>query len=224
VTGGALEDWQPIPIKGYARPRAAGPLDASLVPAYAECTSPNSTHGAPLSVGSCTSPSQTSGFLTLGTPDANGKGANGIASVRFGVAVGDPSTPADEAEVALTVKISDVRKKADLSDYAGELEMVSNLRITDKDNTPNPGGPGPGTVLDIPLEATVSCVPTASTTIGSACNLYTTIDALYPNAVKEGRRSIWQLPQVKVYDGGADGLASSEAGNTLFLDQGVFVP
>ena len=41
--------------------------------------------------------------------------------------------------------------------------------------------------------------------------------------IKEGRRSIWQLGQVKVNDGGADGVASTTP-NTLFAAQGVFVP
>jgi hypothetical protein len=42
--------------------------------------------------------------------------------------------------------------------------------------------------------------------------------------VKEGQRSVWQLSQVQVYDGGPDGAISTGAGNTLFMDQGVFVP
>jgi hypothetical protein len=45
-----------------------------------------------------------------------------------------------------------------------------------------------------------------------------------PGAVLEGKRAIWQLDQVKVYDGGSDGLASTTADNTLFMDQGIFVP
>jgi hypothetical protein len=31
------------------------------------------------------------------------------------------------------------------------------------------------------------------------------------------------MGQVKVFDGGSDGVAST-AGNTLYLDQGIFVP
>ena len=37
-------------------------LSASLVPAYAACTAPNRTHGAPLSFSSCTPPAQQSGL------------------------------------------------------------------------------------------------------------------------------------------------------------------
>ena len=41
--------------------------------------------------------------------------------------------------------------------------------------------------------------------------------------VKETMRTIWQLGQVRVNDGGADGLVSTTP-NTLFAVQGVFVP
>ena len=46
-------------------------------------------------------------------------------------------------------------------------------------------------------------------------------NALVPGAVVAGDRAIWELGQVKVYDGGADGLAATQP-NTLFADQGVF--
>jgi hypothetical protein len=49
------------------------------------------------------------------------------------------------------------------------------------------------------------------------------MDAVTPGAVPEGKRSIWALDQARVYDGGADGLAST-APNTLFARQGVFIP
>jgi hypothetical protein len=49
-------------------------------------------------------------------------------------------------------------------------------------------------------------------------------DSLVPGAVDEGRRGVWGLGQVKVYDGGADGAAATTADNTLFMDQGVIRP
>jgi hypothetical protein len=45
-----------------------------------------------------------------------------------------------------------------------------------------------------------------------------------PGAVVEGGRSIWELGQVQVFDGGADGLASTAGDNTLFEREGIFVP
>jgi hypothetical protein len=48
--------------------------------------------------------------------------------------------------------------------------------------------------------------------------------APYSGSILEGKRAIWQLDQVKVYDGGPDGLASTTGDNTLFMDEGIFVP
>ena len=59
--------------------------------------------------------------------------------------------------------------------------------------------------------------------VGGDCELTTTLDAIVPGAVKEGDRSIWQLGAIQVFDGGADGLASTSP-NTLFARQGVFIP
>ena len=44
-----------------------------------------------------------------------------------------------------------------------------------------------------------------------------------PGAVTAGTATIWELGQVKVFDGGADGLASTQP-NTLFAIEGLFVP
>jgi glucose/arabinose dehydrogenase len=208
------------PPRGYARPRGASPFRVPLVPAFNACTTPNRNHGAPLASGSCTPPAQSSSQLTVGTPDANGKpvGSSGFVLVR--AIAGDPATTADEADVALHLVVSDVRKRSDLSDYSGELQLTAGLRITDKDN----GGSSPAaTVADTPYAAALPCQPTSLTTIGSTCSLSTTADALAPGSIKEGRRTIWELGQVQVYDGGADGIAST-APNTVFLRQGIFTP
>jgi hypothetical protein len=218
-------DWQPIPLT-YIRPKAAAPTRVSLVPAYNQCTpaGANRTHGPPLAFPSCSSPTQTSGQLTIGTADANGAPTKSSGFVRYGVQVGDPATPADEANVRIIAQVTDVRNKSDLSDYTGELQLDQGLRITDRDNTPYPGGPGPGTVTDTGFPVTIPCAATGDTTVGSTCAIDTTADALVPNTVKEGRRAVWQIGQVKVYDGGTDGAASTTADNTLFMDEGLFVP
>jgi hypothetical protein len=206
---------------GYARPKGATPLRASLVPAYEACTSANRTHGPPLAFPSCNPPKQTSHSLTVGTIDANGKAAKSVGVARYDVVVGNPSTPADEADVALTVQITDVRNQSDLTDYTGELEASSTLRITDRAN--GASGTESGTVEDIRLPATVPCSATSGPDEGGECSLSTTLEALTPGIAVEGKRAIWQLGRVEVYDGGSDGVAST-AGNTLFALQGVFVP
>jgi hypothetical protein len=206
-------DWQPI-LRGYARPKGAGTMHVPLVSAYEPCTSPNRQHAAPLSHESCNPPSPTSTQLTVGTPDANARPAASVASLRIGIIPGNPNTVADEAVVNLITSISDVRNAGDLSDYTGSLEMRVPLRITDKSNTPYPGGPGPGTVADFTFTWSVQCTATADPNIGSNCNLFTTADTLLPGSALEGRRAIWQTQEIEARDG---------AGQP-FLRQGVFIP
>ena len=204
----------------YARPKAASPLRISLVPAYRECTEPNRVHGGPLAHGSCNPPGLVSSSLMAGTPDANGRPANSAGFVYYTVRPGVPGTPEDDADVALDFKLSDVRNAGDLSDYAGELQIRSNTRITDRGN----GGPSqPGHGRGPAAPGTVQCAATAATTVGGACNLATTLDAIWPGVVREGARSIWQMGQIEVLDGGPDGDVDT-ADNAVFARQGVFVP
>ena len=200
-------DWQPIPLN-YARPRGAAPSLIYLVPAYDQCTAPNRTHGSPLAFGSCAPPTQTSSQLTLGTPDANGHPAVTIGTVRYRVAPGD---------VKIDVNVTGVATRPSLAPYGGELALQNALRITDRDNMPSPGGPGPATVQDASFPVTVPCV-------AGTCSVATTANAVAPGAVTAGQRAIWQLGQVKLYDGGADGVASTIGDNSPFMVEGVFIP
>jgi hypothetical protein len=216
---GILMGWYVPQSPGYARPKGATPTRVSLVPSYQACSSPNRTHGAPLSHPSCGPPAQSSSFLTVGSPDTNGQAANSTAVAQFTVVVGNSSTPADEADVKVSATVTDVRNQAGLSDYTGQLKLSSTIRITDRDNGPTETG----TAQEAPLSYTLPCVATSSTSIGSTCSMNTTADALAAGTVKESMRTIWQMGKVDVFDGGADGLASTNP-NTLFLTQGYFVP
>jgi len=238
--GYGAPDWQPIPVNGYARPKAASPLHVSLVVAFLECTAPNKVHGPPLEHPSCgdnfNPPSGNSQHATVGTPDWNGAPAKFTGAVRIGVHVGDPATPADEADLRLRVSSTDIRCRPAAApatcgasnivgaDYVGELQARVAVRITDKDHTPAPGGAGAATTLDMPYSFTIPCAGTADDTVGSGCEVETTADALVPDTVKEGDRSVWQLGQVEVLDAGPDGDVNTPAGAQVFLRQGVFVP
>ena len=48
----------------------------------------------------------------------------------------------------LEAVVTDVRNAGTLTDYTGSLSAEVGLRVTDKDNTPHPGGPGAATVSD----------------------------------------------------------------------------
>ena len=119
------------------------------------------------------------------------------------------------------LRLDDVRVASDLSDYEGELELRSQIRITDRRS--GPGADEPATMEDIDFPVTVPCTATADTTIGAHCEIATTAEAITPGAVTEGARSIWEFGQARVYDGGPDGLAATQD-NTLFAVQGLFVP
>ena len=96
---GIMAPWLAFPDPGYPRPKGATPMRASLVPAYNQCTSPNRVHGPPdfpgnasNPDGSCNPPAQTSGQITVGSPDANGAGGE---LGRLGADVGDQRQPGD---------------------------------------------------------------------------------------------------------------------------------
>ena len=225
----------------HPRPKGATPIRVSLVPAYEQCAAPNRMHGPPLAFPSCSPPAQStsfpgqaSGFLTVGTPDANGAPANSYGFLRLRVIVGAPGPP-DDSDVITTTSISDVRCKAgatpcgnansyDGPDYVGELQGDASLRITDHFNAVDAGGGSdPATVVDVPFPVNLSCANTADTSTGAICNLGAATCLGCFGAVKDGDRTVVQVSQVRVLDGGADGIVATTP-NTLFAVQGLFVP
>jgi subtilisin family serine protease len=222
VSGGRLNLSRSLAlVAGYARAKAATPLQLPLVPAYQPCSTPNRAHQAPLTMGSCNPPAQESGFLTAGTGDANGQASNSVGSVRYAAQAGNPSTPANEADVSLVFSLTDVRRRSDLSDYTGQVKVDSAVRITDRLNGSSQSQPA--TTVDLGFPMAVQCAATADTAIGATCAASTTFNAIVPGAIVEGKRAIWQMGQVAVHDGGADNLAAT-APNTIFARQGIFVP
>ena len=213
-----------IPVREetpYARPAGASPLRVPLVVAYKPCAASNREHGPPLAFDSCSPPQQSSAQLTVGTPDANGNAPHMVGSVQYVVQPGNLSTPADEANVAIAIVINDVRRRSDLADYTGEVLVNHTLRITDRYN--GDAGNEPGTMVEYDFPIFPPCHATADPAKGADCSLTTSADSVVPGAIKEGKRTIWQLGKVNVFDGGADGFPSSFP-NDVFLTQGIFVP
>jgi hypothetical protein len=204
------------------------------VPAYNACAAPNRTHGPPLAFPSCNPPVQTSGSLTIGSPDANGAGANSVGFIKITVKAGQPGLPED-SDVLLVASATDIRCKAgvaacgsanaaDGADYTGEVEGTAQIRISDHWNAVAPGGgPDAATVIDIPFPVVTGCTATASTGIGSTCAITTSANAVVPGAVKDTKRGVVGIGQIQVFDGGADGVAATDP-NTLFSTQGIFIP
>jgi hypothetical protein len=51
----------------------------------------------------------------------------------------------------------------------------------------------------------------------------TTANTLVPGIAQADKRAIWELDQIRIVDGGADGDPAT-AGNTDFARSGIFVP
>ena len=232
-TPGVLESepaWQPVPQPAYPRPKSASPVRVSLVPAYERCQEPNRQHGPPLSFGACAPPDPRPGFMTFGSAPA-GTAPKAVGHVQVKAIPGDPATSASEADVRLSVSLTDVRRGFDLADGPGSLELVVPARITDKFSGALDSEQA--TVEDLddymtnPLRLLIPCAETADPAVGSTCAATTTVNALFPwqpRPVLEGKRAIWQLDQLAVWDGGEDGFIESRDDNTVLAVQGVFVP
>jgi hypothetical protein len=212
----------------HVRPKGATPLRASVVPAFKACSTPNRTHGAPLAFPSCSPPVQASSFLTVGSPDANGAGANAVAFILLKV---KPTSPED---VLITSNGTDTRclpataaavcnsaNSTDGPDYSGQVQGNATIRISDHYN--GPGLTEAATVVDIPFPVNGTCVNTVATTIGGTCSVNTTANAVVVGSVKDNQRGVIGIGQLSINDGGADGQIAT-ADNTLFGVQGIFIP
>jgi len=159
--------------------------------------------------------------LTMASPHLTVGPAGFVGSVRLGAMRGDPGTPADEADVPIRVQLTDIRRAGDLSDYPGEVELALDLQITDAQ--PLGDAAELGTTTRISYSVPVDCAATVDTATGGSCEITTSADTIAPGTIREGWRTLWQLGQVRVLDGGADDRAAT-ADNVVFATQGIFVP
>jgi len=217
----------------HPRPKSATPIVVSLTPAYEPCVAPDRTHGPPLAFPSCSGPTQTSGYLTVGNPPSSG--ANMTGQLRIRGITGTPGPPED-SYLIYTARISDVRCKAVSAgcsapgaDYVGTLGFAMTVRATDHYTCtppPDPCSPvDPGTVEDFTVRFDVPCAATGEPAIGATCERLTLSDVVVaPLATRDGKRHLWEHGQIRLFDGGADGDGSTIADNTLFAVQGIFIP
>jgi hypothetical protein len=162
--------------------------------------------------------------VTLGVAHV---GAQAIGSARFTTVPGDPTTPADDADVAIAAGLTDVRSGSPTgADYdpntsGPDLTLIARLRITDLAN--GPGGTDAGTAAEVDFAVPVDCEPTTDPAKGSACDADTTADAVMPGFVKEGKNAVLQVFRVRVNDSGSNGLRG-DSDDMLFQQQGIFLP
>jgi hypothetical protein len=213
----------------HVRPKGATPLRASFVPSYEACTSPNRTHAAPIAFPCCNPPKQESNFLTVGSPDANGAGANSQAFLLMSVKSTAPEDILIKAEVtdirclpSTSSTVCNGANAASGPDYSGQLQGDMLVRISDHYNGPTLSQAA--TVQDTSYPSIIiPCANTAATNIGARCAIDTTANAIVPGSVKDGQREVVEIDELKLNDGGADGLAGT-APNTVFALPGVFIP
>lgn len=218
-------------VVGFPRPKSATAFRVGLAPSYNPCSTgtANRQHGPSLAFPSCAPPSRSSSVLTVGTPDANTFPANSTASLKIRAVTGNTATEANEGDAVLSTSVTDVREHPSGNDYVGSVLMRVNVQITDNRNSAEQ--PEPGTVQTFPLEWPVQCVGTTATTSGSNCVQVTTVNALYPGAVLESKRTLWELGQVTVNDAGPNGTGYAacpptcgDGDETTFMRQAIFIP
>jgi hypothetical protein len=217
----------------HVRPKGASPFRASMVPAFKLCGpgggTPNRTHGGPLVFPSCSPPVQTSDYLTIGSPDANGAGANSIGTVLLRVKTSSPedvlinSTGSDiRCRPGTSATVCNSANTADGPDYSGELQGNAMIRISDHYN--GPGLNEAATVVDIPFPVNGTCANTpTNAAVGGTCSTATTANTVVPGSVKDTQRGVVEIQQLQISDGGVDGLNATTP-NTLFSVQGIFIP
>ena len=102
---------------------------------------------------------------------------------------------------------------------AGHARPTTRARSRPRRRCASPTAPrAPGTPPPRPTcrsRSSRSALPRRRPRIGSTCSLDTTLDTLIPGAIAEGQRTIMQLSQVQVIDGGADGDTATEPNNRV---------
>ena len=221
------QDWAPLRAP-FDAPTGASPLTVSLVPFFRQTISATqcaarggqaSTHGPPLSLTSCNPPGFTPGTIAK-------FGAQATGSAQIAIVPGDLTTTADEADVSLTVNLSDVHSGSatgvdyDPNPSGADASLIFLFRLTDTLN--GPASSTPATVTDSTISTPVTCTSTAGS-LGSNCAAATTADAVMPGFVKEGKSMSIQVFGVRLLDSGSNGVRG-DSDDKLFAFQGIYVP
>jgi TolB protein len=223
TTNGAINghvDWGRF--ASYTTPSRASPIHDSLVPSFKQCgTGANPatmSHSAPLSLGSC-DPVPTAAVARIG--------AQSVSSATLTVVYGDVTTPANEADVAYSANLTDIRDGSttgpDYNPSAGgpDLTVVARFRLSDTAN--GPSGTGSGTTTDFDFTVPIDCSSTPDPAVGSTCGGNTSINAVTPGTIVEGRHTVIQTFRVRMNDSGVNGVRG-DSDDTLFVMGGFYVP
>jgi hypothetical protein len=232
--GGSVTEASARRELNYPRPASGTPFRVPLVTAFNQCTSPNATHLPPLSLPSCNPPTLISNILTMGIA------GSGSGFLRYKALPGDGVVPPDDADINITVSLTDVRCATGSGtgctlaggDYSAQLVAGTTLQMTDSAN--GVFGDDPATTTLGTFSFPVTCTPTVGTS-GSNCSVSTTADTLVPNFAKEAKKTLYSVESVQITDLGADGTMTPGGGAScpptcgsgdekLFAREGVLAP
>ena len=160
--------------------------------------------------------------LTVGTPDANGQAANSSGIVKLSVIPGIPGTPEDEADVS----VGAVAHGRAQRDRPRRLRGRAAAARRPQDHGPRQRARARPVRHRRRISTCRSTLPARSRRILRSARpaaWSTTFDAVLPGVIDEGERSVWEIGQIEVLDGGPDGDVDTP-GNGVFARQGVFVP
>ena len=217
-------------VAGFPRAKGATPTRVALVPGYTQCAAPNRTHGPALAFPSCNPPVRNSARADRRHPRREQvRRELRPASRSSEVLIGNPATEADEADVALTVSITDVRNHPSGSDYTGRVGVTHESpdhRQRERQRAARAG--------HRPDHA-AAVLRTVRRHRGHHHRRHLLarddLDALLPGAVQERQRAIWELGQIQVRDAGPNGTGYAacpptcgDGDETVFMRQGIFVP
>ena len=150
--------------------------------------------------------------------------SNGSHAQAPSTGAGSPAyRPADStlSDVRCRLALSSYCSGGTLSDYRGSLQLASVLRITDRRS----GGTARDTATGVDVISwfiPVPCAETPASPDGSTCETHTTLNSLTPSMIAGGKRTIWELGQITLRDGGIDD--PQVDAYTTFAVQGLFVP
>ena len=186
----------------------------------------NGQHSPPLGTGACL-PARPN----VGQVAELGPQSEGLAELT--VVPGNPDTSADEADVALDLGLSDVQNVTGGGDYVpsasgADVTLIARLRLTDLANCSPLGCTGPygrtaGTTTDLDFPVAIDCASTSDPSVGSNCDITTSVDAIQPGAISEGRQTVMQVFRLRLNDSGAN-TVRGDGDDRIFSTQGVYVP
>jgi hypothetical protein len=242
-----------VALATHARPGSGTPVRVAMVPAFKQCTSPNSSHVLPLPLPSCNPPVLDSDILTMRAVGS----AFGFIKLRVLCVPPEttpPCTPGDgqeEEDIAIDTFQADVQCRTTApgcsgpgADYTGGLLGTSTIRITDHSGgglaCNNDTGAPPCVVVttidtdfSVPTNGPTDTSPCYGTMspAGSICNFSSTINSQVPGVVKERQAGSVSIFGLKLQDPGPDGSLGAgcppvcgTGDEKTFVDQGIFLP